>query len=119
VADSMPEVWLKSLKPHNFRTMNSNVMCSISLESYNPYLHLQKVSKNPKIYCIHSNLPKNAKSCFGSLSPFGVKGYFILGVKTMEVGSKNSILILLESLRRYFIKVHLGPKWGVRFLEIV
>jgi hypothetical protein len=33
---------------------------------------LQKVSKNPKIYCIYSSLPKNAKSHFGSLSLLGV-----------------------------------------------
>ena len=72
VADSMPKVWMKSLKLHNFWTMSPNIMCSISLKSYNPYLHPQKVSKNSKTYCIHSNLPKNEKSHFGSLSPLEV-----------------------------------------------
>jgi hypothetical protein len=33
----------------------------------------QKVSKNPKIYYIHSSLPKNAKNCFGFLGLLGVK----------------------------------------------
>jgi hypothetical protein len=33
----------------------------------------KKVSKNPKIYCIHSSLPKNAKSRFGFLGLLGVK----------------------------------------------
>jgi hypothetical protein len=40
----------------------------------------QKVSKNPKIYCIHSSLPKNAKSRFGFLGPLGVK---LLEVKSL------------------------------------
>jgi hypothetical protein len=49
MADSMPQLGLKSLKPHNFWTISPNDTCSISLESYNPYLQPQKVSKNPKI----------------------------------------------------------------------
>jgi hypothetical protein len=56
--------------------MSPNITCSISLESYNPYPHLQKVSKNPKIHCIHSSLPKNAESHFGSLGPLGIKFVF-------------------------------------------
>jgi hypothetical protein len=43
------------------------------LESYHPYLQPQKVSRNPKIYCIHSSLPKNTKSHCGSLGPLEVK----------------------------------------------
>jgi hypothetical protein len=31
------------------------------LESYHPYLLPQNVPKNPKIYCIRSSLPKDAK----------------------------------------------------------
>jgi hypothetical protein len=49
VADSMPKVWLNFLKPHNFKTMSPNVTCSISLESYHPYLPPQIVSKILKI----------------------------------------------------------------------
>jgi hypothetical protein len=49
VADSMPQLGLKSLKPHNFLTISPNVTCSISLESYHPYLPPQKVSKILKI----------------------------------------------------------------------
>jgi hypothetical protein len=33
----------------------------------------QKVSKNPKIYCIHRSLPKNAKSHFSFLGALGIK----------------------------------------------
>jgi hypothetical protein len=33
----------------------------------------KKVSKTPKNYCIHSSVPKNAKSRFGFLGPLGVK----------------------------------------------
>jgi hypothetical protein len=62
VVDSMPQLGLKSLKPHNFWTISPNDTCSISLESYNPYLQPQKVSKNPKIYCIHISLPRITKS---------------------------------------------------------
>jgi hypothetical protein len=53
--------------------MSPNVMCSVSLESYHPYLLPQEVSKIPKIECIHSNLPENTKSRFGFLGPLGVK----------------------------------------------
>jgi hypothetical protein len=65
VAKSMPELELKSLKPHNFSTVHPNVTCNGSLESYHPYLLPKKLSKNPKIYCIHSSLPKDAKTHFG------------------------------------------------------
>jgi hypothetical protein len=52
--------------------MTPNVTCSVSLESYHPYLPPQKVSKITKIECIHSGLPRNAKSHFGCLGPLGV-----------------------------------------------
>jgi hypothetical protein len=51
----------------------SNVKCSISSKSYHPYLPPQKVSKILKIEWIHSSLPKNEKSHFGSHCPLGVK----------------------------------------------
>jgi hypothetical protein len=57
VVESMPKFGLKSSKPHNFSIMTPNVTCNSSLESYHPYLLPQKVSKAPKIYCIHSSLP--------------------------------------------------------------
>jgi hypothetical protein len=43
------------------------------LESYHPYLQVQKVSKIPKIECTHGGLPKTAKSHFGCLRTLGVK----------------------------------------------
>jgi hypothetical protein len=52
--------------------MSPNVAWNGSLESYHPYLPPQKVSKFPKIECIYSRLPKNAKSHFGRLGPLGV-----------------------------------------------
>jgi hypothetical protein len=33
-----------------------------SLESYHPYLPLEKVSKIPKTFCIYNNLPKSTKT---------------------------------------------------------
>jgi hypothetical protein len=38
VAESMPELGLKSSKPHNFSTVSPNITCNGSLECYNPYL---------------------------------------------------------------------------------
>jgi hypothetical protein len=49
--------------------MNPNTIWNVSLESYHPYLPPQKVSKNLQTHCIHSTLPKNAKSHFGCLLP--------------------------------------------------
>jgi hypothetical protein len=45
---------------------------SISLERYNPYLHPQKVSKNLKIECVRSSVPKITKSRFCSPCPLEV-----------------------------------------------
>jgi hypothetical protein len=52
--------------------VSPNVVWNGSLESYHPYPPPQKVSKIPKIECIHNRLPKNAKSHFGRLGPLGV-----------------------------------------------
>jgi hypothetical protein len=38
MVESMPELELKSSKPHNFSTVNPNVTNNGSLESYHPYL---------------------------------------------------------------------------------
>jgi hypothetical protein len=53
--------------------MSPNVTCGVSLESYHQYLPPKKVSKIPKIECVQSGLPKNAKNHFGCLGPLGVK----------------------------------------------
>jgi len=53
--------------------LSPNVAWSSSLKSYHPYLHPEKVLKIPKIVCIHSTLPKIAKSNFGRLGTLGVK----------------------------------------------
>jgi hypothetical protein len=71
VAESMPKARLKSLKPSNSSTVNPKATWSGSLESYHSYLLPQKVSKNLQIYCIHSSLPKNAKSRCGFLRTLG------------------------------------------------
>jgi hypothetical protein len=73
VAESMPELGQKSSKPHNFSTVSPNITCNGSLESYNPYLLPQKLSKNPQKNYNHSSLPKPAKSRFGLHCPLGVK----------------------------------------------
>jgi hypothetical protein len=40
------------------------------LESYNPYLFPQKVSKIPHAFAIHSNMPKTQKAIFWPLKSF-------------------------------------------------
>jgi hypothetical protein len=71
MAESMPKVRLKSLKPFNSSTVNPNATWSISLESYHLYLEPQKNSKNPQTYYVHNTLPKSAKSHFGCLCLLG------------------------------------------------
>jgi hypothetical protein len=56
--------------------MSPNVAWSGSLESYHPYLQAKKVSKIPKIDCIHNGLLKTAKSHFDCLGLLGVKLYY-------------------------------------------
>jgi hypothetical protein len=72
VAQSMPEVRLKSSKPSSLSTMNPIITWRGSLESYHPYLTPQKVSKNPQTYCVHNTLP-NVQKPFLLLRPLGVK----------------------------------------------
>jgi hypothetical protein len=60
LAKNMPKARLKSKKPSNSSTVNPRATWSGSLESYHPYLLPQKVSNNPKIYCIHTSLSKKA-----------------------------------------------------------
>jgi hypothetical protein len=69
----------------NSSILNPNATWSVSLENYHSYLQPQKVSKNPQIHCIHSHLPKNVKSHFGSLGPLGLK----IPSKYIAIPSKN------------------------------
>jgi hypothetical protein len=80
VAESLPKVWLKSLKPHNSETVNPNVTWNVSLESYHPYLLPQEVSKALTTSGTYGSLPKIRKGRFGCLRP--------LGVKTVPIQSK-------------------------------
>jgi hypothetical protein len=73
VADCIPELWLKSLKPHNFWTVSPKTMCNDFLDSFNQFLQVCKVSITSWTYCIQSTLPKSTKSRFGSLCPLGIK----------------------------------------------
>jgi hypothetical protein len=54
----MPLDGLETLKALNSITMNPTTPCSGSVESYDPYLLHQKVSKNPPAFAIHSDMPK-------------------------------------------------------------
>jgi hypothetical protein len=47
--------------------MSPNVMYSVSLESYNPYLHPQKVSKNPKFIAFIAACPKMQRAVLALL----------------------------------------------------
>jgi hypothetical protein len=81
--------------------VSPNVAWSGSLESYHPYLQAKKVSKIQKIECIHSGLPKIAKSHFGCLGPLGVKKYnwiFLKNPNTTNVAHNSRTYIFLFSL---------------------
>jgi hypothetical protein len=73
LAESMPELWLKTKKPSNSQTVNPNLMCKDLLESYNPSPQVCKISSTPSINCIQNTLPKSGKSHFGCLRPLGLK----------------------------------------------
>jgi hypothetical protein len=93
--------------------MSPNVICSVSLESYHP----QKVSKNPKVYCIHNNLPKNAKNHFGSLGPLGVN-LFTIGHGPLLWNSTRSIgqnLSYLETSLKLCLQMSHHPSGKVQF----
>jgi hypothetical protein len=57
--------------------MNPIVMCSVSLESYHPYLQPQKVFKNPKFIAFTATCPKSLNSIYGTHKPLGVKANFL------------------------------------------
>jgi hypothetical protein len=73
LAESMPELWLKTKKPSNSQTVNPNLMCKDLLESYNPSPQVCKISSTPSTNCIQNTLPKSEKSRFGYLRLLGVK----------------------------------------------
>jgi hypothetical protein len=72
----MPEVWLKTKKPHNSPTVNPKLMCNDLLESYNPSPQVCKISSTPSTNCIQNTLPKSEKSRFGYLRLLGIKMSF-------------------------------------------
>jgi hypothetical protein len=60
VAESMPELGLKSSKPHNFLTVSPNVTCNGSLESH--IYSLKKFQKIPKKITITAACPNQQKA---------------------------------------------------------
>jgi hypothetical protein len=58
--------------PWAFRgqTMNQKTKFNGSLESYDPYLLAQKVSKYPHAFAILNNMPKTRKAIFSPLKSF-------------------------------------------------
>ena len=75
VFESLPKVWLKSLKIHNPKTVNPNATCNVSLESYRPCLSLSRSFKTSTTLGAYSNLHKIRKGCFGCLRPLGVNKF--------------------------------------------
>ena len=58
---------------------------------------LKKVSKNPRIYCIFSNLPKNTMSRFGLLGPLGVKQKLV-----------DELTIILFAMKDFKFTINIG-----------
>jgi hypothetical protein len=52
--------------------MSPNVMCSISLESYHPYLQPPKIPKIQKFIAFTTACPKSLNSIYGIHRPLGV-----------------------------------------------
>jgi hypothetical protein len=69
----MPELGLKSKKPHNFWTTNLFLAWYGLLESYIDSPLYKIVSENPKNYCTCRSLPKIAKTNFRVDCLLGVK----------------------------------------------
>jgi hypothetical protein len=57
--------------------MSSNMTCSVSLESYHPYLQLQKFQKIQKFIAFLAACPKSLNSIYGTHRPLGVKNHNI------------------------------------------
>jgi hypothetical protein len=81
--------------------VSPNVAWSGSLESYHSYQQAKKVSKIPKIECIHSGLPKTAKSHFGCLDPLGVKWVLSLFSRGIQRTKICIIWILYEYVMNF------------------
>jgi hypothetical protein len=62
VVQSMPKLWLKPKKPHNFSTVSPNVTYNDSFKNYYPPLSTCLVSSAPEDYCIYNSLPKREKA---------------------------------------------------------
>jgi hypothetical protein len=75
--------------------MNPNTTWSGLLESYHPYLTPQKVSKNLLTYCVHSTLPKSAKSQFNCLRHLGINFHEIWSEELHYEKQPNFFLTLM------------------------
>jgi hypothetical protein len=69
----LPELHLKTSNTHNFWSVGPKNAIFVLPRSLFQGASSQKVSKNPKIYCIYSKMSKNENSRFGSLRTLGVK----------------------------------------------
>jgi hypothetical protein len=63
----LPELSLKTSNTHNFLSVGPKNTKFVLPRSLLRGASSQKVSKEPKIYCIHSSLPKNTKAILASL----------------------------------------------------
>jgi hypothetical protein len=64
----LPELHLKTSNTHNFWSVGPKNTIIVLPQNLFQGASSQKVSKNPKIYCIYNSLSKNEKSHFGSLN---------------------------------------------------
>jgi hypothetical protein len=72
-----------------------------------------KSFKNPKIYCIYSSLPKNAKNRFGFLGPLGVKESSIItsilgAPRFKNISFTSTILVLFLTKEELDLLLYFG-----------
>jgi hypothetical protein len=99
MAESMPELQLKSKKPHNFWMKYPNPPRKSSLESSNPYLPLHKVSNALEHYCIYSALLKSTNSQNVLLRCLGINASSqVRWVRKINVCNNRAPRIYFQSL---------------------
>jgi hypothetical protein len=96
----LPKLHLKTSNTHNFWSIGPKNTIFVLPQSFFQGASSQKVSKNPKIYCIYNSLSKNELSHFGSLRTLGVNSniysYRMPSNSLMSIANHANLYIILN-----------------------